>query len=385
MRRIAGTACFIAIACFLTACDSKRQQFTIDGEITGGAGKTLYLENIGTVKITVVDSLHLKSDDFKFRRERPAFPDFYRLRLENQLINLAIDSTETIHIKANALHFAQDYTLEGNVAQSQKLKELTLLQNTTSSQYKALQKQYEDGELSMDQYIANVADIVGVYKAAAKNYIFPDFLALPAYFALFQQINNLFIFDIYNKDDNKLYGAVANSWNTVYPESPRAIQLKNLYTGSRAVIRSGDQQSLEVQETDSKTLFDIALASLDGQPIRLSEIGEGKWTLIDFTAYTGSQSPAHNLQLAELYNRYHSKGLEIYQVSLDSDSHFWKNAAVNLPWYCVRDPESIYSAIARKYNLINIPTTFLRDGKGNIVARIENYSTLSSTIAGYLK
>ena len=96
-------------------------------------------------------------------------------------------------------------------------------------------------------------------------------------------------------------------------------------------------------------------------------------------------SPAHNLQLAELYSRYRSQGLEIYQISLDSDNHLWKNAAVNLPWVCVRDPESAYSPIARKYNVTTIPTTFIRDRTGEIVTRIEDYNTLNATVTKYLK
>ncbi|MDR2805298.1 MAG: AhpC/TSA family protein [Dysgonamonadaceae bacterium] len=381
IRKIA----FIAITTgLLTACGGGKQQFTIDGEIDGAAGQTLYLENVGAAKIVAVDSLHLKSDHFRFRQLRPASPDFYRLRLGNQIVNLAIDSTETIHIKADTAHFAKNYTLEGDAAKSQKLKELTLLQKNTAWRYRTLQKHYEAGGLTMDQYIATTDSVISAYKAVAKEYIYPDFLSLAAYFALFQQINNLFIFDIYDRNDNKLFGAVANSWNTVYPNSPRAIQLKNLFTGSRALLRQ-EQQTITMQETDSKTLFDITLPSLDGKPLRLSEIGDGQLTLIDFTAYTGSHSPAHNRQLAELYNRYRSKGLEIYQVSLDSDIHFWQNAAFNLPWNCVRDPESVYSAIAQKFNVINIPTSFLRDKNGDIVARIEDYETLNTTVAKYLK
>jgi hypothetical protein len=374
----------VAVVSLLVACGSDKQEFTIDGEVVGGAGKMLYLENVGIARIVAVDSVRLSSDGFRFRRARPPFPDFYRLRLGRQVINLAIDSTETIHLKADTALFARNYVLEGDVASSQKLKELTLLQNAAAARYRTLQRQYEAGELTMDRHIAGVDSVIGAYKEAAKAYISPDFLSLPAYFALFQQINDLFIFDIYHRDDNKLFGAVANSWNTVYPESPRSLQLKNLYTGARAFIQN-EQASIPVQETDAKTLFDIVLPSLDGRELRLSEVGEGKWTLVDFSAYAGSYSPAHNLQLAELYSRYRSKGLEIYQISLDSDSHFWKNAAVNLPWHCVRDPESIHSTTARKYNVIHIPTTFLRDKKGNLVDRIEDYRTLDATVARHLK
>ena len=384
MRKIPGITCTAVIVLLLVACSGKKQHFTIDGEIAGGAGKMLYLENVGIAKIVAVDSIQLKSDHFKFRHKRPAVPDFYRLRLGRQVINLAIDSTETIHINADTVRFAKDYSLEGDVVQSQKIKELTLLQSDAALQYRDLQKQYESGVLSTDQYVENAYRIVNTYKTEASHYIHPDYLSLSAYFALFQQLNNMYFFDIYDKNDNKLYGAVANAWNTFYPESPRANQLKNIFTNSRAVIR-GEKESLDVQEVDSKTAFDIALPSLDGQTIRLSEIGDDQLVLIDFTAYTANGSPAHNLQLAELYDLYRSQGLEIYQISLDADNHLWKNAAVNLPWVCVRDPESAYSTIAKKYNVVNIPTTFIRNRKGEIVTRIEDYSTLNASVSKYLK
>ena len=194
----------------------------------------------------------------------------------------------------------------------------------------------------------------------------------------------MYIFDIYSREDNKLYGAVANAWNTFYPESPRALQLKNIFTGSLSVLRE-EQAALDIQAVDSKTMFDIALPSLDGKTVRLSEIADGKVVLIDFTAYTAKGSPAHNMQLAELYDRYHSQGLEIYQISLDADIHLWKNAAVNLPWICVRDPESMYSSIAKKYNVTEIPTSFIWNRKGEIAARIEDYSTLNAAVTQYLK
>jgi peroxiredoxin len=371
------------LVCMLVSCGEKKQQFTISGEISGNTNKTLYLENVGTAKIVVLDSAKVESGSFKFKQERPAVPGFYRLRLGNQVINLAIDSTETITVKADTARFASDYTLEGDVYESQKIKELTLLHAQTARQYADLQKKQEAGELSIDQYIQEVHTVIDGYKTAAKPYILADFLAPPAYFALFQQINNLFIFDIYDKDDNKLFGAVANAWNQAYPESTRALQLKNIYTNSRAVLRG--EKPVEVQESSSAALFDISLPSLDGKEIRLSEAGRDKVTLIDFTAYAGDGSPAHNRQLAELYNKYQSQGLEIYQISLDTDSHLWKNAAVNLPWICVRDPQSIYSAIAQKYNVRNIPVAFIRDKEGEITARIEDYSILNKTLANYFK
>ena len=68
---------------------------------------------------------------------------------------------------------------------------------------------------------------------------------------------------------------------------------------------------------------------------RLSDLKDNV-VLVDFTVYNHVQAAAHNLALRELYNKYHDKGLEIYQISLDTDEHFWKTSADNLPWICVR-------------------------------------------------
>jgi len=80
-------------------------------------------------------------------------------------------------------------------------------------------------------------------------------------------------------------------------------------------------------------------------------------------------SPALNMEFGDLYTRYHDKGLEIYQISLDSDLHFWKNAASNLPWACVRDPQSVYSQTAALYNVKQLPAIFILDRKGNLQGR----------------
>ena len=374
---------FCLSICFLVSCEENKNQFSIEGTIKNADNKTLYLENIGTSTITLLDSVQLKgSSSFKFKQLRPATPDFYRLRLGNQIINIAIDSTETITINGNAANFAKDYTVEGN-AKNEKIKELTLLQLNTSIEYNQLKKQYEMAEISVDEYTEQVSNALEKYKTVALQYIYADPISPVAYFALYQQINGLLIFDPYGKADSKAYGAVATAWNQYYPDSPRAKQLYSLFAGSLAFLRNN--RSVEIVEGDSRELFDVSLLSFDGKERKLSEVGDGKLTLIDFTAYGMSESPLHNVRLAEIYEKYKSKGFEIYQISLDTDEHFWKNAAANLPWITVRDPQSIQSDMVRKYNVSELPSTFLRNKEGEIVARIESYDNLQKEISKYLK
>ncbi|MCC8147202.1 MAG: AhpC/TSA family protein, partial [Bacteroidales bacterium] len=366
------------------SCKDKKQEFTISGEITNANNKTLYLEHVGISRITLVDSAQLNSEKFKFKQERPKkAPDFYRLRLGNQMINLAVDSTETIYVKSNANTFATEYTLDEKGTKNKNIQELTLLQIKTRKEYNDLVNQFDANQLTNEEFKEKAYATINQYKDKAKEFIGQDFKSAVAYFALFQQINNLLIFNPYDKEDNKLFGALANSWNIHYPESDRAVQLKNLYVNAKASFR--EINPLVLNEASGKTLFDINLPDINNKEIRMSEACKGKVTIIDFTAYSMEGSPTHNLLLAELYRKYKEKGLEIYQVSLDADNHIWKNAAVNLPWICVIDPQSLYSDVATLYNVADIPTTFVMNREGEIVFRVENYVDLEKEVVKYLK
>jgi len=70
-----------------------------------------------------------------------------------------------------------------------------------------------------------------------------------------------------------------------------------------------------------------------------------------------------------LYDKYHNRGFEIYQISLDQNKQLWQTATKNIPWICVRDVNGPNTRYAVSYNVSEIPTTFLMDRKGNIISR----------------
>ena len=375
-------ALLIPIIGVFISCSGK-SQFTVKGAVKDGNEKILYLENIAVEKVILVDSVKLgQSGSYKFQHERPVAPDFYRLRLNHQLINFTVDSTETITINSDTLQFAKDYTVEGS-AESEHVKALTLLQLKTSETYNQLQEQFRSKSITADEYKEKVDSCIEAYKNEAKKYIYTNPASASAYFALFQQINGLLIFDPYDKADSKAYGAVANNWNQHYPKAPRTQHLVTLFTSALSVLRGERMDSTKTIE--SKEYFDISLLSVDDKPVRLSEIGKDKVVLVDFTAYGMQDSPSHNQQLAKVYEKYHDQGFQIYQISLDTDEHFWKNAADNLPWICVLDPQSVNSDIARKYNVRTISTGFLLNRKGEIVKRLEDYAGLEADVVACLK
>ena len=368
---------------FLSACNNS-SDFTVKGVVAGADGQLMYLENVGISNVVTLDSIKLApGGKFKFTEKRPEYPDFYRLRLNNQLINFAVDSTETISFVADAGTFATSYSVEGS-ENSKAIKAITLAQLDANQAISRLRKEYEDKMISDTTYRMKVLAAADAYKEVARKYIYSAPMSTAAYFALFQQIDGSLFFDLYDRKDVKAYGAVATSCNHTYPESPRSKHLYNLTLQSMKVLRTQRPVDYSNEETKEISFLDIELPDVRGEVVKLSTVAPGKVVLINFTAYQTEWSPALNMALGELYTKYHDQGLEIYQVSLDSDFHFWRNGASNLPWVTVHDPQSVYSQVAGLYNVKQLPALFILDRKGNLVKRVEDVKKLEADVKAVL-
>lgn len=368
---------------FLSACNNS-SDFTVKGVVAGADGQLMYLENVGISNVVTLDSIKLApGGKFKFTEKRPEYPDFYRLRLNNQLINFAVDSTETISFVADAGTFATSYSVEGS-ENSKAIKAITLAQLDANQAISRLRKEYEDKMISDTTYRMKVLAAADAYKEVARKYIYSAPMSTAAYFALFQQIDGLLFFDLYDRKDVKAYGAVATSYNHTYSESPRSKHLYNLTLQSMKVLRAQRPVDYSNVETKEISFLDIELPDVRGEVVKLSTVAPGKVVLINFTAYQTEWSPALNMALGELYTKYHDQGLEIYQVSLDSDFHFWRNGASNLPWVTVHDPQSVYSQVAGLYNVKQLPALFILDRKGNLVKRVEDVKKLEADVKAVL-
>lgn len=362
----------------LGACNEE-PKFKVQGEVTGAEDKTLYLEASSLGGIVLLDSVELsKNGSFSFAEARPESPEFYRLRLGNKVINFTVDSTETVNIKAEASKFDTDYFVEGS-ENNMKIKELSMLQAELQQKVDKLGQSKMPIGLAQNQFQRLVDD----YKANVKqNYIFAAPNKPYAYFALFQTLNGYMIFDpMSNKEDIKCFAAVATSLNNAYPHADRSRNLYNMVIKGMKNTRKPAQEPVTIDPDKIKEsgIIDIQLKDLKGNQRTLSELA-GKVVLVDFTVYNNTMSANHNLALRELYNSYHSKGLEIYQISLDTDEHFWKTAADNLPWICVRDENGPYTTYVSLYNVTQLPAVFLIDRNNTLKARGESIEDIEQTI-----
>lgn len=377
MKRNAYIAAALLFA-GVTACNNE-PAFKVQGEVTDAADKMLYLEQTGLDGIVALDSVELGSDGtFSFSAARPEAPDFYRLRIENKVINFSVDSTETVGVKADYKNFATDYDIQGS-ENNQKIKELVLLQADLQERVNKLAQSGMPVGVVQD----SLAHMVNAYKDNVKRkYIFVGSNKSYAYFALFQVLNGYMIFDpLNNKEDVKCFAAVATSMNNMYPHADRSRNLYNMVIKGMKNTRAPQVKPLDIpaDKIQETSIIDIPLKDINGTTHHLTDL-KGKVVLIDFTVYGSAESGARNLLLREIYDKYASQGLEIYQISLDTDEHFWKTAADNLPWICVRDPQGPYSTYVNLYGVTQLPTAFLVSRNNELSMRIGEKTNLEEAI-----
>ena len=380
MKHIYKAAAVVLAALSVAACNNNK--FTVEGQISGAKDSVLYFENVGLEGINVLDSVKLGEDgDFSFSEAANQAPEFYRLRIADQIINVSIDSTETVQVKGQYPGMASNYTVSGS-DNCDKIRELALKQMDLQAKAIALQSNTELGIVKAND---SIQTLINAYKDEVKrNYIYKEPYKAYAYFALFQAIGNYLIFNPRNnKDDIKAFAAVATSWDTYYPHAERGQNLHNIAIEGMKNQRIVEAQNADIQVDASKVqeagVLDIALLDNKGVQRHLTDL-KGKVVLLDFHIFAMEESPARIITLRELYNKYHAQGLEIFQVSLDPDEHFWKQQTAALPWINVRDEDGINSSRLMLYNVQAVPDFFIIDRGNNLVKRAAQIKDLEAEI-----
>ena len=390
ISKIYSAAVIMVAALAFTSCNNKK--FHINGNITEATDSMLYLENLSLNGPVKIDSVKL-GEDGAFAFDENAMdsitPEFYRLRIANQSINLSIDSTETVKVKASYPQMSYKYGVEGSENCS-KIKELSIKQMILQNNINAIAKSPNMGIDSVDVIVARMLD--GYKQDIKVNYIFKEPMKASSYYALFQTIqlgnvNSLIFNPRNNKDDVRVFAAVATSWDTYYPGAERGKNLHNIAIEGMKDIRIIENQRAQQQIDASKVsvngCIDLAMEDSKGQVRRLTDL-KGKVVLLDFHLFASSESTKRIMMLRELYNKYHAAGLEIYQVSVDPNEHFWKTSTAALPWICVRDEGGIQGQSLQLYNVQSIPTFFLIDRSNTLKARDAQIKDLDEAIKNLL-
>uniref|UniRef100_UPI004056F775 thioredoxin-like domain-containing protein n=1 Tax=Alistipes sp. TaxID=1872444 RepID=UPI004056F775 len=351
------------MAAALGLCSCTSSQIKISGRMSGTRSQTLYLQEYSPSGERLIDSATMspKGDyQFSIKGDKKS-PLLYHLVCDEERIPLLLQGGDRVVVSAIG-NPARNYTVEGS-------EESNLLRGFYQS--------YLQGLLELDRLAHRYAQSQGVAREQALRAYSDEFLrikreqlrfvvehkeSMATIYAIYQRLpGDPYLFN--QESDVIYYRDVMEALSERYPTSPYIELL-------REEIERMEGLSDLLGRVEEISFPDLELSDMYGQKHRLSEL-KGKVILLEFwSAELGNSNPL-NAELKTCYARYREKGFEIYQVGVDRSKAIWIEAIQEqqLPWISVSDLKGESSIACRLYNIQKLPTNFLINREGSIVAQ----------------
>jgi cytochrome oxidase Cu insertion factor (SCO1/SenC/PrrC family) len=359
---------FMILLIVLSSC-GRKTNFTISGQLNGGAGKTIYLNRLLINNQPLTDSAKLDSEGKFAFKGRTSSPAFYLLKLSNSsFVTLLVDSAETAIIRGSYKNFTRDYKVTGSSG-SEVLRDLDNRFFKAKAELDSLQKLYDLHKNDL-LYTSKTAEWIARYNGITvdhSNYVTAfvkrNPFSLASVYALYQKWDekNFVINDL------QTMKTAASALFSVYPKNEQVIAL---YNNTLEYIKEEKNKKLNAMlKTNAVNSPNIKLPDADGHQRDLWSL-HGKYVLLHFWSAKDRASRIVNPVLSEIYQKFKSRGFEIFMVSVDNDRVAWMEAIAtdNLTCINVGDMKGSYQAAAN-YNVQELPFNYLLDKEGVIIGR----------------
>ncbi len=258
----------------LGACGKKGSTFEVNGYMLDAKDTVMYLEHLSLGEgPQAIDSVKLdERGQFSLRGKAPVgSPEFYRLRIGKQCINLGIDSTERVTVGGSLRNMSFCYSVKG----SGTCDTIKLLCLKMADLEMRVRRVLEDRSFTVQERGDMVDSLLQLYKNEVKTHIIQDhYGATYSYYACFQMLGSRLVFnpEAYRSDLTWMQ-AVANAWNEQYPGSPRAENLANIVEKARKVYAKPRQLVLNVDGEKVKEvgIIDLTLPDVNGRLRSISD------------------------------------------------------------------------------------------------------------------
>lgn len=356
---------FIAVTAVMAFSSCQSSKVNIAGRFVGLDADMVYLEQSTPLEQAIIDSVSLNEEgEFKLTiTDVKQTPSLYYICYNNERLPLLLSGGDNITV-SSAGNLLRNYEVKGS-------QESELLQQFT--------RRYVEGAMAMNDIISKISASEmndDERKKMAQEYtrikhetqrfqlgfIIENKANIAAVYALHQRLPNES--NLFNgNSDIVYYRTVVEALEQSYPETPYLPILRS------QVARMDAQINLLSQVTESN-FPDIEMPDMYGKKQQLSTLS-GKVILLHFWSAGIGNSNALNADLKEIYGKYHDQGFEIFQVAVDTSKSAWVTAVQEqqLPWISVSDLLGNTSPTVGVYNVKKLPTSYLIDRKGNIVAK----------------
>ena len=339
-----------AIIC-LFACNNV-PHFSIDGKVQPSSGIVkVYLYSLNPKTTNIVDSTMLsEGGEFHFS-VRSQHPDFYKVTLA---------SKESLIVGKNGDHITITEA-PGNRLVASGTPDVNLIEQINESRYASMER-LERINTHYENRIALDPENKKSYMQQATDSIQKENAVMSLELISFagNHLTDLAGFYAINLLDDGVYQ------NEIFQYSRK---INGIFKGNPFVDAFLARQEKRSGLQPGKTAPQFSLVSLNETPVELNKY-KGSYLFIDFWASWCIYCRDENPNLVNIFKRYKTKRLSILSISLDSDRTAWKNAIKSdkLTWDNAMEPKGFYGPTATLYGVESLPSSFLIDPEGKILA-----------------
>jgi len=376
-----------ALSILMAGCKGK-EQFTISGHIEGAQGDTLTIEEMTANAMEIRGSILVdKNGDFTYT-DTASNPRllFLKNRGSEYMTLMVVDGDHAV-VNAENGKFRTTFKVSGSKQSelvytlNQELLRASTILDSLNTQYRGLIGKGNDPQV--DTWMqGEFGKLIEQQRSFIRAFIENNpgepasLLALSHQIARQPALNARYDFDLFEKVDARLMEK--------YPTSPLSLNLHKYVVAMKPQLEA--TVKMEQDTGIGKEAADFTLPDPDGKELSLSSL-RGQFVLLDFWASWCSPCRRENPTLVQAYKKYHDKGFEILQVSLDKTRDEWLGAISKdgLTWKHVSDLKYWGSAAAKLYGIESIPANVLIDKEGKIIARNLRGPALEAKLAEILQ
>jgi peroxiredoxin len=369
---------------------SNKEKISVQGTLEGGTMDTkIFLEEQLVSESLPVDSAELSSGGGFRMHVKSTEPRFYNLKYSNNNpITLLLEPGEKVVITANIESFSTSYTVAGSPG-SRLIRDIHSRHHTAAAKLDSLVKLYNELKEKPDFKTAET-DLNAKYIATRDEhrkyvigFIITHYSSMASIVALYLKYgDNDYVLN--SERDLQYFKIVSDSLSACYPKSKQVRAVKANFNAMMSTRKQNIMNKLVSQA--STGIPEIRLPDQKGDTLSLSAL-KGKVVLLSFWTNNCPPCLMMNREYSNLYKKYSRAVFDVFQVSMDNNKDLWlsslKEGEIN--WHSVREDAAAGSYYSGVYNITQLPTSFLIDREGTIIARDLVGKALEQKVAELIK